>query len=354
MPDKSLKVAVIGVGGIAATHMPGWAASPHTEVVAGADVSLSALEAWGAKWDVRRLTTSMEELINDPAIDIIDICTPSNYHAPLSIAALDAGKHVICEKPLAPTPDQIREMITARDRSGKLLMTAQHHRYTPAGMALKAEVDSGKLGKVYHARCWYLRRNLVPTRPGFILKSESGGGACIDIGVHALDTALWLMGSPEPVSVTGVARTELAKMPGAWSPWGGGSLIPPEMDVEELAVGFVRFDNGATMVLEFAWMLNGPHGEDLQVWLYGTEGGCHYPKAEIYAATRSPRQQYDVSLKYLPAPHPPHALECVDFADAIVNGRPSPVPPEQSLAVLTILDAVYQSAETGREVRMKQ
>lgn len=349
---KDLKVAVIGVGGIAATHMPGWAASPHTEVVAGADVSTASLEAWGAKWDVKRLTTDAMSLINDPSIDIIDVCTPSNFHAPLAIAALDAGKHVICEKPLAPTPDEIRQMIAARDRAGKLLMTAQHHRYTPAGLALKAEVDNGALGKVYHARSWYLRRNLVPTRPGFYLKANSGGGACIDIGVHALDTALWLMGSPQPVSVTGVARSELSKLPGAWSPWQGGTSIPADMDVEELAVGFVRFDNGATMVLEFAWMLNGPHGEDLQVWLYGDKGGCHYPKAEIYTSTAAPRQQYDVALKYLPSPYPPHAMECIDFAEAVANGKPSPVPAEQSLAVQVILDAVYKSADLGREIRL--
>jgi predicted dehydrogenase len=353
MPDTPLKVGVIGVGGIAATHMPGWAASPYTSVVAGADVSLPALQAWGAKWDVRRLTTTADEIINDPSIDIIDICTPSNFHAPLAIAALDAGKHVLCEKPLAPTPDEIRLMIAARDRSGKKLMTAQHHRYTPAGMALKAEVDGGRLGAVYHARAWYLRRNNVPTRPGFILKEQAGGGACIDIGVHALDMALWLMGSPQPVSVSGIARTELARLPGAWSPWQGGTLIPAEMDVEELAVGFVRFDNGATMVLEFAWMLNGPHAEDLQVWLYGTEAGCHYPKAEIYQSSQRPRQQYDISLKYLPTPYAPHAMECIDFADVIANDRPNPIPPEQSLAVQVILDAIYKSAETGREIRIE-
>lgn len=351
---KDLRVAVIGVGGIAATHMPGWAASPYTEVVAGADVSQTALENWSAKWNVRHTTTHIDELINDPSIDIIDICTPSNYHAPLTIAALEAGKHVICEKPLAPTPDAIREMAAVAKRTGKLLMTAQHHRYTPQGIALKNEVNNGALGHVYHARTWYLRRNNVPTRPGFILKSQSGGGACIDIGVHALDMALWLMGNPQPISVSGVSRTELARQPDAWSPWEGGTAIPKEMDVEELAVGFVRFDNGATMMLEFSWMLHGDHKEDLQVWLYGTNGGCHYPKAEIYTSKSAPRQQYDIGLAYLPSPLPAHALECVDFADAVANGRPSPVPPEQSLAVQVILDGIYKSAETGHEIRLNE
>ncbi len=354
MAANSLKVGVIGVGGIAATHMPGWAASPYAEVISGADPNPVALVEWGKKWDVPKLVATADEILNDPDIDIVDICTPSMFHAPLAIAALEHGKHVICEKPLAPTPNEIRQMIDARDRSGKLLMTAQHHRYSPQGQALKAQVDNGALGHVYHARSWYLRRNNVPTGPGFILKSRSGGGACIDIGVHALDMALWLMGSPTPVSVTGHASSTLSKLPGAWSPWQGGTPIPAEMDVEELAVGFVRFANGATMMLEFSWMLNGPHQEDLQVWLYGTEGGCHYPKAEVYQSTPNPRQQYDIALKYLPQQLGAHAVECMAFAEAIINGAPSPVPAEQSLAVQIILDSIYTSAQTGREVRLDE
>src|SRR5690606_28848394 len=119
----SLKVGVIGVGGIAKTHMPGWAASPHAEVIAGSDISESFLQAWGQEYGVSKLSTKAEDIINDPDIDIIDICTPNNYHAPLAIAAMEAGKHVICEKPLAPTPNAIRDMIAARDRTGKMLMT---------------------------------------------------------------------------------------------------------------------------------------------------------------------------------------------------------------------------------------
>jgi len=354
MPITPLKVGVIGVGGIASTHMQGWAESPYAEVIMGADPNPTALVDWGKKWDVSQLVTVSEEVFNNPDIDIVDICTPSMFHAPLAIAALEHGKHVICEKPLAPTPNEIRQMIAARDRSGKLLMTAQHHRYSPQGQALKAQVDSGALGDVYHARSWYLRRNNVPTGPGFILKSRSGGGACIDLGVHALDMALWLMGSPTPVSVTGHASSTLSKLPGAWSPWQDGTPIPPEMDVEELAVGFVRFANGATMMLEFSWMLNGPHQEDLQVWLYGTEGGCHYPKAEVYSSSAVPRQQYDVALKYLPQQLDAHAVECMAFAEAVSTGAPSPVPAEQSLAVQTILDSIYTSAQTGREVRLDE
>jgi predicted dehydrogenase len=348
-----LKVAVIGVGGIARTHMPGWEASAHAEVVAGSDISEAALEKWGGAYGITRLVTDPAELFDDPQIDIIDVCTPNNYHAPLSIAALEAGKHVLCEKPLAPTPAEIHDMIAARDASGKMLMTAQHFRFMGTARALKAEVDAGALGKVYHARSWILRRAAAPTRPGFIMKEHSGGGPCIDIGVHILDLRLWLMGNSEPVAVSGVARAELAHQEGAFSIWGGP--IPAEFDVEDFAAAFVRFENGATLILEVSWLLHhdtGERGADSQMWLYGTKGGCQWPKCEVYASNYATMQHYDRKLKITRDTMEPHALECVEFAQAVVDGAPSPVPAEQSLQVMAILDGVYRSQQTGGEVRL--
>lgn len=136
-----LKVAVIGVGGIAHTHMPGWKASPDAEVVAGADISAPALEKWSAQYGISYTTTDFKEILRNPDIDIVDICTPNMHHAPIAIAALEAGKHVICEKPLAPTPAEVRQMIAARDKSGKKLMTAQHFRFAGTSQAMKKEID---------------------------------------------------------------------------------------------------------------------------------------------------------------------------------------------------------------------
>ena len=212
-----LKVGIIGVGGIAGAHLPGWEASGDAELTAGCDVNGEVLEKWGKERSVKRLYADPGDLFGDPDIDIVDICTPNMYHAPLAIAALEAGKHVICEKPLAPTPEEVRQMMAARDRSGRLLMTAQSMRFGGRAKAFRAEVDTGVLGQVYHARSWYLRRGGVPIGPGFILKANSGGGPCIDIGVHVLDFALWLMGNPRPAAVSGVARDELAHQEGAFS-----------------------------------------------------------------------------------------------------------------------------------------
>jgi len=349
--SKTLKVGIVGDGGIARTHMPGWEASEHAEVVAGADLVEPALQKWGELYNIKKLSTDPADLFSDPDIDIIDVCTPNNYHAPLAIAALEAGKHVICEKPLAPTPAEIRKMIAARDASGKLLMTAQHFRFRGSSKAMKAEIETGALGDIYHARSWMLRRAAAPVRPGFILKAHSSGGPCIDIGVHILDLTLWFMGNPRPVAITGVARAELAHQDGVFSIWGG--RIPPEFDVEDFATAFVRFENGATLILEVSWLLHhDTEVEDMQMWLYGTKGGCHWPKCEVFQSNYTTQQLYNRSLKITRDLMEPHALECAEFAQAIVEGAPSPVPAEQSLQVMTILDGIYRSQQTGGEIRL--
>ena len=348
-----LRVGVIGLGGVSKTHMPGWRASEHAEVVAGSDISEEALERWGSEHGITALSTDPTDLFENPDIDIVDICTPNMYHTPLVVAALEAGKHVICEKPLAPTPDDIRTMIEARDRSGKELMTAQHFRFAGTSQAMKREIESGALGEVYHARGWMLRRNSFIPTPTFIHKRQSGGGACIDIGVHVLDLTLWLMGNPKPVAVSGVARTELALKEGQFARWKRDLEIPKSWDVEEFASAFVRFESGATLVLEVSWLLHHDTlGEDMQVWLYGTEGGCHWPSCQFLNTNYRTRELYNRELKMTADRMEPHALECLEFARVIAEGRPSPVPAEQSLQVLSILDGIYESQRQGREVRL--
>ncbi len=348
---KKLKVGLIGLGGIANLHAGGWAASEDTELVAGCDINPAVFERWRQEHGLHKLTTDYQELIHDPDVDIIDICSPNNFHAEQAIAALEAGKHVLCEKPLAPTSDEIRRMIAARDRSGKLLMTAHHLRFSGTARALKAEIDAGVLGEIYHARAWWLRRAGAPIRPTFIYKAQAFAGVGIDLGVHVLDLALWFMGNPQPVSVAGVARTEIARQEGAFSQWGGD--IPAGFDVDEFAAAFVRFENGASLILEVSWLLHhGAEGGDLQTWLYGTKAGAHWPRCEIYETNTTLKQHYDRTIKLTEERLRPHHQEIVDFARAIVNGRPSPVPAEQSLQVQQILEALYKSQESGCEVRI--
>ena len=351
---KKLRVAVIGVGGIAATHFPGWKASPHAELVAFGDINPEKLHKAADQWGIDKALRYEDswELFRQADVDIVDICTPNMYHRPLTVAALEHGKHVICEKPLAPTPQDVEQMIAARDKSGKLLMTAQHFRFSPDAKALKAEVDSGVLGDVYHARSWMLRRNALVPSDTFLEKKHSGGGPCIDIGVHILDLTLWMMGNPKPVTVSGVTQDKLLHQKGAWSIWGGA--IPGETaDVEDFAAALVRFENGATLVLEVSWLLHHKtSGEDMQMWLYGDKGGAHYPSNELLTSQNERRQQFNTLLVTKPGGLEAHAEECKVFAEAVAEGRPSPVPAEQSLDVMRILDGLYRSADARREVEI--
>ena len=348
---KKLKVGIIGLGGIAHTHVPGWAASPYAELVAGSDINPLVFPTWREKYGLNCLYENPLDLINDPEIDIIDICTPNMFHMPQTVAALEAGKHVLCEKPLAPTPDEIRLMIAARERSGKLLMTAQHLRFKGQAQAVKTEIETGALGDIYHARAWMLRRSGLPVRPTFIYKDQSGGGPCIDIGVHVLDMTLWLMGHPKPVAVSGVARAALAHHAGAFSTLWGRPTVPDDIDVEDFAAAFVRFENGATLMLEVSWLLHhNDKSESSRIWLYGTEGGCEWPEALFVETDYRTQQLVNRSLLLTEDTLEPHALECVEFARAVAEGLPSPVPAEHSLYVQAILDGIYRSQESGCEV----
>jgi predicted dehydrogenase len=191
-------------------------------------------------------------------------------------------------------------------------------------------------------------------RTNITRKSNSGGGPCIDVGVHILDLTMWMMGHPRPVAVSGVTHAPLHSEADSFSIWGG--KLPNEWDVEEFAAATVRFANGASLMLEVSWLLHHkvPPGEyeDMQVWLYGTRGGAHWPRVEIYTSDGSKQEFRDACVRCEPDPLSGHPRECVAFAEAIVEGKPSPVPAEQSLDLMSILQGLYRSAEEGREVRL--
>ncbi|MCC6416376.1 MAG: Gfo/Idh/MocA family oxidoreductase, partial [Opitutaceae bacterium] len=252
MSSRKFRVGIIGGGGIAqAVHIPGWLNLPEVEIVGVADVSETTAKKAAAVAGATRVFTDFRELVKLD-LDAVDICTPNKVHTPAVLAALEAGKHVICEKPLAVTTAEVRQMGAMADARKLKLMTAQQQRFTATGIAAKAWVDGGNLGAAYHARVRAMRRALLPPAPGFIDAQLSGGGPCMDIGVHALDLCMWLMGFPKPVRVSGSARTVFAKghtMPNFWGEWDR-----ERYSVEDFATGFVHFDNGATMMLEAAWM----------------------------------------------------------------------------------------------------
>jgi predicted dehydrogenase len=348
-----LRVGLIGCGGISGVHIDGWKRlAPDFQIVACADPIEDRRNQRGELVGVpakQRFPYLADMLKAGVELDAVDICTNNGAHAPVAIEALNAGLHVICEKPLATSPKEVRDMMAARDRSkGKLLMTAQHMRFLSSSEHLKAYLDTGALGDVYYARAHFMRRRYLPTRIGFIDKTISGGGPTIDIGVHILDLALHLMGYPEPVCVTAITPQKLAKrkdIRGWWGEWDRDKIT-----VEDFAAGFVRFKNGAALSLECSWLANIREPEYQKITLMGTDAGAEWPELTVHGETAG--STTDIKLAYADDNLGGHQKEIAAFADAVLNKKPSPVPTEQSLNVIRILHGLYRSNESGREVEV--
>ncbi|PTY03509.1 oxidoreductase [Verrucomicrobia bacterium LW23] len=348
--NAPLKIGLIGAGGIVrGAHLnPGWTAVPNAEIVAVADISLKTAEALAKDFKIPNAYEDFNKLLEHDEIDAVDICTPNRVHTPAVLAALAAGKHVMCEKPLAVTTEEVKQMAAAAEKSGKILMTAQHQRFSAISTAIKRWVDAGNLGDVYHTRVHAVRRNLLPISVGFIVKELSGGGPCMDIGVHALDLAMHMMGHPRPTRVTGTSKVNFAKgdvIPGAWGEWDR-----EKFSVEDFAAGFVHFENGATMVLEASWLQHQKEVEDMSSRMYGTKGSVTWPSGEFSTAIN--RVNLDGVIQPVQGLRPAHTEEIFAFARAITEGLSSPVPVSQTLSVIGILEGLMQSSVEGREVTL--
>lgn len=346
MSTRKFKVGIIGAGGIAtAVHLPGWRNLPEVEIAGVADVALERAQKMAGDHGIAGAFADYRDLLKLD-LDAVDICTPNRVHPPAVLAALNAGKHVICEKPLAVSTAEVREMGRLADAKKLVLMTAQHQRFTAPALAARSWADAGGLGEVYHARVKAMRRAWVPTSPGFIDAKLSGGGPCMDIGVHALDLCLWLMNFPRPVRVSGTSKVNFAqggRIPGMWGEWDRKLF-----SVEDFAAGFVHFDNGATMTLEAAWLGHQPENEDVSCQLFGLNGGLKWPSGEFATADHGVFAQG--TLTNPQAVDKPHWAEIKAFHAAVTSGQPSPVPWTETIKVIGILEAVYESQKQGREI----
>jgi len=344
--DK-IRVGVIGLG-IGRHHIRGYQTHPAAEVVAIADPDKVRLYEIGNQYGVDKRYISGEQMIEQEGLDVVSVATPNKFHKSLTIAALEAGCHVLCEKPMAMNAQEARAMLAAAEKVDKRLMIDFSYRFSEQSQALKAQVESGVLGEVYFARTlWHRRRGLPRFGGWFGQKALSGGGPLIDLGVHRLDLALWLMGYPRPVWVMGRTYDPIA------------SALATEQgldyDVEDLAVAMITFENGATLELEASWAAYVQEKEWMETRLFGTQGGLvqrnlnetYEFEAEIYVE----RDGVEFDVKLHPSRrHDPSLNAMYHFVDSIVNDTPHTATGEEGLLVMEILDAIYQSAEEGRPV----
>ncbi len=362
--DK-LRIGIIGCGGIAnGKHMPALSKLKDVEMVAFCDIveerAQKAAKEYGAEG--AQVFTDYRELLKLD-LDVVNVLTPNKSHSPITVDALEAGKHVMCEKPMAINTEEAMKMVEAAKRTGKKLTIGYQNRFRPDSMYLKKCIEAGDLGDIYYARALAIRRRAVPTWGVFLDAEQQGGGPLIDIGTHALDLTLWEMDNYEPDMVVGSVFRKLGdneNSANAWGPWD-----PKEFTVEDSAFGFVRMKNGATIVLESSWALNMIDANEAKTILCGDKAGADMLGKDGGLRINGER----FSKMYVTEP----ALTAgsVAFFDGDLGGnaedvearmwidhvkddsKPLVVKPEQALVVTQILEAIYESGKTGKPVFFK-
>ncbi len=344
---KKLQIGVIGLG-MGSAHVHGYRQHPQAQVVALADTDSVRLNQRGQEFGIASLYTDPLKMFRNEKLDIVSIATPNKFHKPLTLAALKSGCHVLCEKPMAMNAREGQAMVNAARHYGKRLMINFSYRFNDQSYALKKAVESNILGKIYFARTVWNRRRGLPGFGGwFGQKALSGGGPLIDLGVHRLDLALWLMNYPKPIWVMGSTYNPI------------GSRLAKEQhkkfDVEDFASAMIKFDTGATLMLEASWAANIKKNEEMETRILGTEAGLVQQnvgegydwQAEIYLERDGCR--YDMAL-HPPVPQVKGAM--YHFVESILNNTPHIATGDEGLTVMNILDAIYASARKGTPVRI--
>lgn len=353
-----LRIGIIGCGGIAnGKHMPALKKQKDVQMVAFCDIieerAVKAAKDYGTP-DAKTYT-DYKKLLEDKTIDVVHVCTPNKEHSFITIDALEAGKHVMCEKPMAKTYAEAKAMLDAAKRTGKKLTIGYQNRHTPQALYVKQACDEGVLGDIYYANAIALRRRAVPTWGVFLNEDEQGGGPLIDIGTHALDLTLWCMNNYRPKMVVGTKYRKLADQTQTANAW--GDWDPKEFTVEDSAFGFVVMENGATIILQSSWALNILDANEAAFRLCGTKAGADTVDGARINGVKYGRQYVEKPALnaggvafYDGTSASPSDLDMAQWINAIRTDSDPCVLPEQALCVTRILEAIYTSSETGKPV----
>ncbi len=353
---RTVKIGIIGCGGIAKQkHLPSLKADPRAQLVAFCDLIEERAQWARAEYGApdAKVCTDYRELLCDPEIEVVHVLTPNRSHCELTCDALRAGKHVMCEKPMAKTYADAKKMLEAARETGRKLTIGYQNRFRPDSRYLKGRMPS--LGEIYYARAHALRRRGVPTWGVFLNEYEQGGGPLIDIGTHALDLTLWEMDNYAPASVMGCAFKKLDKQENQGNILGHWDV--DKYTVEDAAMGFITMKNGAVIVLESSWALNILDDRQAKCTLCGVDGGAdmndglrfNYIVDDKMVVTSPDLAASGVDY-FGGAEDTPGVLEARSWLDAVVNDTEPLVRPEQAIVVTRILEAIYTSGATGKAV----
>ena len=344
---KRIKVGIIGTGGISRMHIEGYQKCPNAQVVAACDVVAERVQEVGEKFNIPRRFTSVGKLLAIKEIDAVSVCTPNYNHMRSAVKALRAGKHVLCEKPIALSAAQGQRMIDAARKARRKLQIGLDKRFSSEVVYFKKVIDSGAIGKPYYARSLSVRRRGVPSWGVFGQKKLQGGGPLIDIGVHSIDFTWYLMGCPRPLSVSGMTYETIGATPGhsgMFGPWDYKTY-----DVEDFAVALVRFAGGATMMIESAFCVN-LERDTFGCNVVGDKGGVSMDPLGLQLEVDG--HLTDCTPNHLKKVQT-YDAEVAAFVESVAKNKPVQVPATQVIWVQKIIDAIYASSKAKREVRVK-
>ncbi|MDP9382353.1 MAG: Gfo/Idh/MocA family oxidoreductase [Chloroflexota bacterium] len=358
--SQPLRVGVVGLGFAGETHTKSYANLPGVKVHALAGLEAEKLAQLGETHDIPHLYRDWQDLLARDDLDAVSVCTPNFLHAPIAIAALEGGRHVLCEKPLARSSAEAESMVNAAISAGRVLQTAFNHRQRGDVQQVKRFIDEGLLGRVYHAKARWMRRNGIPGLGSWFTSKElAGGGPLIDLGVHVLDQALFLLGEPRIVSVSAAAYAELGPrgrgFRGAWA--SQKMQVGSGFEVEDFGTAFMRADDGTTLLLDASWAVYGSAGDDFGLTLYGTDGGAEID-VKWYGWENTLRVFLDVAgspVEVRPQSERGGGHQAVvqKFVDTIRSGDWASHTGQEGLARARIVEACYTSAREGREVSLE-
>lgn len=366
---NKLNVGIIGCGGIAnQKHLPALKElSELCQITAFCDIIIERAEKAAKVYGTEdaKVYKDYNDLLADEKIDLVHVLTPNVMHSPITVAAFEANKHVMCEKPMAHNTEAAQAMMDAWEKTEKKFTIGYQNRFRPEVQSLKKSCLNNELGEIYFAKAHAIRRRAVPTWGVFPDKSQQGGGPLIDIGTHALDMTLWMMENYKPVSVSGSVYEKLGHMQlstegNAFGPWD-----PETYEVEDSAFGFIKMEDGASIMLESSWAINMSESKEASTTLCGTlagaeiKSGMSYAKDELIINRPHNGLLTEESLTsggnvayFKGGQKGPGYVEAKQWLEAIIEDKEPLVKPEEAFTVTKILDAVYKSAAQGKEIKL--
>lgn len=357
---REVRVGIIGCGGIAnGKHLPSLKKLDNVKIVAFCDLVLERAEKAAKEFGIEgaAVYTDYKELLARDDLEAVHVLTPNHVHCVISVAALESGKHVMCEKPMATTYKEAMEMVQASKKADKILTIGYQTRSQMGHQYVRHMVENGDFGEIYYIKAPAIRRRGVPLWGVFLDKEKQGGGPMIDIGTHSIDAALSLIGNYDVASVTGSVYRKLADTAYLSNEWGIWDPAVMPFDVEDSAMAYVKFRNGATLVVEASWLLN--FTGEAHMTICGTKGGAEFldegvvringeENGSLY--TKDVKPNATARELFRGETLTPEEYEAKQWIYSIVNHTEPVTKPEQAAVVSRIIEAVYESAQKGETI----